>query len=168
MKGYHPVPYQGRGVHYYLGDDAGLLHSFVDSNNVVNGQTYYYAVVAYDHGDSLGIPPTETTKKVSVDPITSELIFDINTASAIPGPRASGYSHPIINNTDVQHTSGFGNGEVGFSILSDLEIIDNKYTLTFNDTLYTDSSKSLAKNYSVVGEKVNSESFYLYVQRTPT
>ena len=95
-KGYHPVAYQGRGIHYYLGDDAGLVHSFVDSNNVINGQTYYYAVVAYDHGDSLGIPPTETTKKISQDPITSNLIFDLNTASVIPGPRASGYSQPSI------------------------------------------------------------------------
>jgi len=84
------VPFQGRGVHYYLGDNAGLRHSFVDSNGVINGQTYYYGLVAYDHGDSLGIPPTETTKKISVDPITGKLVFDSNTASVIPGPRASG------------------------------------------------------------------------------
>ena len=69
--GYHPISYQGRGLNYYLGDNSGLVHSFVDSNEVRNGQTYYYAVVAYDHGDSLGIPPSETTKKISKDPITS-------------------------------------------------------------------------------------------------
>jgi hypothetical protein len=161
-KGYHPVPYQGRGVHYYLGDDAGLVHSFVDSNNVINGQTYYYAVVAYDHGDSLGIPPTETTKKISQDPITSNLIFDINTASVIPGPRASGYSQPTLKTTDVQHTSGYANGEVDFSILNELDVVDNKYTLTFKDTLYSDEGNTLAKNYSVLGENINTESFYLY------
>lgn len=161
-KGYHPVAYQGRGVHYYLGDDAGLIHSFVDSNNVINGQTYYYAVVAYDHGDSLGIPPTETTKKISQDPITSKLIFDINTASAIPGPRASGYSNPSINITDVQHPSGFANGDVNFSILNDLDFVDNKYTLTFSDTLYREGPDTLAKNYSVLGEKINTESFFLF------
>ena len=49
-KGYHPVSYLGRGLHYYLGDNTGLIHSFTDTNNVINGQTYYYAVVAYDHG----------------------------------------------------------------------------------------------------------------------
>jgi hypothetical protein len=69
-KGYHPIPYQGRGLSYYLGDNTGFVHTFVDSNNVINGQTYYYAVVAYDHGDSLGIPPSETSKKITVDPIT--------------------------------------------------------------------------------------------------
>ncbi len=163
IKGYSPIPFQGRGVHYYLGDDSGLRHSFVDSNNVINGQTYYYAVVAYDHGDfSMGIPPTETTKKISVDPISSNLIFDVNTAAAIPGPRASGYSHPTINNTDIQHVSGFGNGEISFSILNDLQLTDNNYTLTFNDSLYLSDTTISAKNYSVVGEKVNSESFYLF------
>ncbi|MCU0343159.1 MAG: hypothetical protein MUF28_04985 [Ignavibacterium sp.] len=161
-KGYHPVPYQGRGVHYYLGDDSGLRHSFVDSNNVINGQTYYYAVVAYDHGDSLGIPPTETTKKISQDPITSNLIYDLNTTSVIPGPRASGYSQPSISVTDVQHVQGFANGEVDFSIINDLDVVDDKYTLTFKDTLFVDDDKILAKNYSVLGERINTESFYLF------
>lgn len=161
-KGYHPVPYQGRGLHYYLGDDSGLKHSFTDSNNVYNGQTYYYAVVAYDHGDSIGIPPTETTKKISVDPITSKLIFDVNTTSVIPGPRASGYSAPSITNLDVQHVSGYANGDVNFKILNDLEMVDNHYTLTFKDTLFLSDTTILAKNYSVVGEKINSELFFLY------
>ncbi len=161
-KGYHPVPYQGRGIHYYLGDDSGLRHSFVDSNNVLNGQTYYYAVVAYDHGDSVGIPPTETTKKISVDPITSNLIFDVNTTAATPGPRASGYSQPSITNTDVQHVKGYANGNINFNILDDLKLIDNNYKLTFNDTLYSDGNKILAKNYNVVGEKIYNETFYLY------
>ncbi len=161
-KGYHPVPYQGRGTHYYLGDDSGLKHFFADSNNVVNGQTYYYALVAYDHGDSVGIPPTETTKKISIDPITSNLIFDVNTTAAIPGPRASGYSQPSITNTDIQHVNGYANGNVSFSILNDLNLVDNNYTLTFKDTLYSDGNKILAKNYNVIGNKVNTESFYLF------
>lgn len=161
-KGYHPVPYQGRGVHYYLGDDTGLKHSFVDSNNVVNGQTYYYAVVSYDHGDSVGIPPTESTKKITVDPITSKLIFDVNTTSVTPGPRASGYSSPTLTNADVQHTNGFANGTVSFSIMDDLQMADNNYTLTFNDSLNTDEGKILSKNYNVLGNKINTENFFLF------
>ena len=167
-KGYHPVPYQGRGIHYYLGDDSGLRHSFVDSNNVINGQTYYYAVVAYDHGDSVGIPPTETTKKISVDPITSNLIFDINTTAVTPGPRASGYSSPTISNTDIQHINGTANGEVGFSIINDLKLIDNNYILTFQDTLFSSDTTIAAKNYSILGDKINSESFYLFGTKNTT
>jgi hypothetical protein len=161
-KGYHPVPYMGRGLNYYLGDNSGLVHTFVDSNQVRNGQTYYYAVVAYDHGDSLGIPPSETTKKISSDPITSKLIFDDNTVQVIPGPRTSGYNRPEIKPTDVQHLSGIGNGEVSFSILNDLKIKEDTYTLRFRDTLFTPEKPILAKNYSVTGEKAIKESFYLY------
>lgn len=162
-RGFHPVPFQGRGISYYLGVNSGLRHSFVDSNEVRNGQTYYYAVVAYDHGDSLGIPPSETSKKISSDPITSLLTFADNTVQAIPGPRASGYDKPTIQElTDVSQVSGFGNGTVKFSILNDLDVKDEKYTLTFKDTLYGSDGNTLAKNYSVLGEKPSSESFYLY------
>jgi len=162
--GFHPVPFQGRGISYYLGVNSGLRHSFIDSNEVRNGQTYYYAVVAYDHGDSLGIPPSETSKKISSDPITSQLTFADNTVQVIPGPRASGYDKPTIADlTDVSQVSGLGNGPVAFSIINDLDVKDDKYTLTFKDTLYlSDTTTIIAKNYSVLGEKPISESFYLY------
>ncbi len=161
-KGYHPVPYLGRGLKYYLGDNSGLVHTFVDSNNVRNGQTYYYAVVAYDRGDSLGIPPSETTKKISSDPITSKLVFDDNTVQVIPGPRTAGYDKPEINNTNVSHNSGLGNGEMTFNIINDLAVKDDKYTLVFKDTMYVAGKPTLMKNYSVLGEKTSKESFYLY------
>lgn len=161
-KGYHPVPYLGRGLNYYLGDNSGLVHTFVDTNQVRNGQTYYYAVVAYDHGDSLGIPPSETTKKISSDPITGKLIFDDNTVQVIPGPRVGGYNKPEIKNTDVLHSSGLANGTVSFNVVNDLAVKGDKYTLTFNDTLYSAGKPSLGKNYSITNEKTTTESFYLY------
>ena len=37
------------GAYFYLGNDSGLQHSFVDSI-VQNRQTSYYAVTAYDAG----------------------------------------------------------------------------------------------------------------------
>jgi len=37
------------GEAYYLGDDSGIQHYFVD-NDVQNGRTYYYGIVAYDYG----------------------------------------------------------------------------------------------------------------------
>jgi len=161
--GYHPVPYQGRGISYYLGVNSGLRHSFIDSNEVRNGQTYYYAVVAYDHGDSLGIPPSETSKKISLDPINGQLTFDANTVQVTPGPRASGYDRPEIKEvTDIIHSSGLGNGLIDFSIINDLDIKDDNYSLTFKDTLYKSDGNILAKNYSVLGEKTNAETFYLY------
>ncbi|HEX2867938.1 MAG TPA: hypothetical protein VHO03_12890 [Ignavibacteriales bacterium] len=159
-KGYHPVAYQGRGVHYYLGDNTGLVHSFVDSNNVINGQTYYYAVVAYDHGDSLGIPPSETTKKITLDPVTSQFKFDANTVQVIPGPRASGYMLPEINNgSNLLHESGTGNGKISFSVVNDLLVKDSEYRLTFSDTMRVAGKLVQAKNYSLSSTNPVTESF---------
>ena len=39
-----------KGYTYFLGDNTGLVHSYVD-RDVQNGRTYYYALVAYDHGE---------------------------------------------------------------------------------------------------------------------
>jgi hypothetical protein len=158
-RGYHPVPYQGRGIHYYLGDNTGLVHTYVDSNNVINGQAYYYAVVAYDHGDSVGIPPSETSKKITVDPITGTEIYSSNTIKVIPGPRAAGYTK---SSSSVQKVSGYGNGIIDFEIVNDLDVRNETYTIKFSDTLWTDSSWTRQKNYSILGEELVTESFYLF------
>ena len=52
--GYHDLQFGEEigvpnGVHYYMGEDTGLQHSFIDED-VVNGRTYYYAVLSYDAG----------------------------------------------------------------------------------------------------------------------
>ncbi|MCC6396686.1 MAG: hypothetical protein IT282_06675 [Bacteroidetes bacterium] len=150
-KGYHPVPYQDRGIQYYLGNNRGLVHSFVDSNNVINGQTYYYAVVAYDHGDSVGISPTETTKKISEDPITSVLKFDANTAQVIPGPRTNGYVPPAILSKDITHDQGIATGPVTFRIMNDLAVRSGgQYQISFADSFQNGNRKEGGKNYSVL------------------
>lgn len=159
-KGYHPVPYQDRGIQYFLGNNRGLVHAFVDSNNVINGQTYYYAVVAFDHGDSVGIPPTETTKKITVDPITSTYKFDVNTAQVVPGPRTSGYRPPVIESKNVQHTQGIATGPVELSILNDLTVRSGgEYQITFADSFHVGVGKALGKNYSVLDVKPVTEQF---------
>lgn len=148
-KGYHPVNYKGRGIQYYLGNNSGLVHSFVDSNQVINGQTYYYTVVAYDHGDSLGIPPTETTKKITVDPITSQIIFDVNTVQAVPGPRAAGYVSATTTE-GLKHVSGISNAKVNLQIMDDLTVSnDEEYTLIISDSIRTGNNLIPGKNYSI-------------------
>ncbi len=150
-KGYHPVPYQGRGIQYFLGNNRGLVHSYVDSNKVINGQIYYYAVVAYDHGDSLGIPPTETTKKITVDPITNQLQFDVNTVMVIPGPRASGYIITPTSTKSLVRESGIGNGDISLEVLNDLIVEHNsEYRLFFRDSLISGNRRIPGKNYSVL------------------
>ncbi|MBU1097211.1 MAG: hypothetical protein KKB34_12075 [Bacteroidetes bacterium] len=163
-QGYHPVSYQRRGVQYYLGDNKGLVHSYVDSNNVINGQTYYYAVVAYDHGDSVGIPVTETTKKITVDPITSKLTFDKNTVQVIPGPRASGYIAPVIDKSkQVEHVAGIGTGNIKFDIMNDLAIVNGgQYEIVVEDSMTVNRQRVAVKNYSVLNINPVVETFKLY------
>jgi hypothetical protein len=159
-KGYSPVPYQDRGLQYFLGTNRGLVHSFVDSNNVINGQTYYYAVVAYDHGDSVGIPPTETTKKITVDPITSKYKYDVNTAQVVPGPRTSGYIPPALASRNISHTSGIGTGPVTLRMMNDLVIRNaGEYTVSFADSFFNGLRNIPGKNYSVLDARPVTETF---------
>ena len=159
-KGYSPVAYQDRGVHYYLGNNTGLVHSYVDSNNVINGQTYFYAVVSYDHGDTIAIPPTECTKKVTVDPITSQYKLDVNTAMVVPGPRASGYISPAITTQNVAHDNGIGTGDVSFRILNDRTIREGgQYQISFGDSVLVSGKQQAGKNFSVLDLLAMQETF---------
>jgi len=54
------------GVQFYLGENSGLKHHWVDTT-AINGFTYYYSVTSYDHGDIIrGIDPSECTKFIAV------------------------------------------------------------------------------------------------------
>jgi hypothetical protein len=82
IQGLHPIDW--KGAHYDLGQNSGLKHFYVDED-VINGQTYYYAVVSFDRGlvvlDTLkgeitGIPPSECPKNIDVlAPVISRLRF---------------------------------------------------------------------------------------------
>ncbi len=162
-KGYHPVPYKGRGVHYFLGNNTGLVHSYVDSNNVINGQTYYYAVCAYDHGDSLGIPPTETTKKITVDPITSKYNFDVNTVKVVPGPPAGGYLPASYSDLDLVREGGIGTGEINVKILNNMAVPEEgNYTVQFNDSMYVGGNSVAGENFSVLKLNAVTQAFPVY------
>lgn len=126
--------YDGRGVKYYLGANTGLQHEYVDST-VQNGITYYYAVVAYDHG-SPELPPTETQSVIQQDPLTGQLIFDVNTAEVTPGPVSKGMTSPDVgvngaptpvNNTDAT-------GDITIKVMENLAVANKFYNLRFDDS----------------------------------
>ena len=155
LSGPSPIPFPGRGVSYDLGDDTGLFHTFVDSNNVVNGQTYYYSVAAYDRGfagaagDAFanGIPPSETSKTITYDPTTDRYIFDVNTTSVIPGPRVAGYvSASALDPSGLTHSSGHATGTIVINVVDELAVRDNQvYRIEFDET-----EEGIA--YSVINE----------------
>ena len=137
--GFFPIAING--VQFYLGDNTGLRHCFVDTN-VENGFTYFYAVTAYDKGSvELGIPPSETPKFATVDP-TGEIHTAINVVAVTPTAPAAGYVPPSLEEFD--HISGYATGEVAVEIIDPREVRDgHTYEVTFKDSaclLYTSPS----------------------------
>ena len=146
-----PFVYPRRGIAYDLGDDTGIFHTYVDSNNVINGQTYYYTVVAYDRGwdgmnadgqnssDELavnGIPPSETSKTITFNPNTNDFIFDVNTVAVTPGPRVAGFRAPIVNNEEGRLTrvQGSGTGNILIDVIDEFAVPDNgQYSFIFDE-----------------------------------
>ncbi len=131
IKGFHPVDVNG--VKYYLGDDTGLRHSFTDTT-VVNGVTYYYAVVSYDRGDTLAlIPPTECPRVIDIDE-AGNLKTDINTVIVTPRPAPPDYQPPHVEN--VQRLQGIGTGTIRPEIIDPYRVVDGAvYEIVFSDTL---------------------------------
>ena len=135
VKGLHPIAVNG--AMFNLGNDTGLKHSFIDTT-VQNGQTYYYAVVAYDkgfvttnvNGTVEGIPPSETTSIIKVD-INGKVKTDINTAVVTPSVPSAGYVPPNIANID---STGPGTGYAAIQILNPELVKDlNTYRVEFVD-----------------------------------
>lgn len=101
--GPHPIS-SAEGYHMDMGDNTGLVRSFVDSN-LVNGLTYYYAVTAYDHGSISGnLPPLECSKNFG----------ESNVAAVKPNAPAAGYQDAAVT---VTHFEGLGNGTVTAQLL---------------------------------------------------
>lgn len=123
----------GKGVKYYLGDDVGIQHSFVDST-VQNGKLYYYAVVAYDRGDiEKNLPPSENNKFIARD-ATGRITTDINTAWVIPQKPPIGYENPP-SGIQLTKLKGSAEGKVFYNVIDPIQLKDgNKYLLKFFDS----------------------------------
>ena len=135
VTGLHPIDVNG--AKFYLGNDSGLQHSFIDTT-VQNGQTYYYAVVSYDQGfttttvtgEFIGIPPSECTSIIKVD-INGQVKTDINTAVVIPRAPAAGY----VPGSIMTAASGPATGKVQVQLIDPDSISNNhNYILSFVDS----------------------------------
>ncbi len=133
---FYPSPkllQQVGGTTYYLGDNTGIVNKFVDSS-VVLGQTYYYAVCAYDRGDETqDIFPTENSKFIRRTS-TGEIILDKNTGYITPGRRPAGYDPAAVQ--DYTKSEGFkGTGQISIEVVDDKSIqAGNSYKIAFTDT----------------------------------
>ncbi|MDZ7345773.1 MAG: hypothetical protein ONA69_03180, partial [candidate division KSB1 bacterium] len=138
IKGLHPIDVDG--IKYYLGDDTGLRHYFIDTD-VKNGQTYYYAVVSYDRGhvetsatgELAGIPPSESPSIIKMSAAGVIEFMDINTAVVTPQAPAAGYDPPHL--ADGVHLEGPATGSITVELLDPTALRDgHEYQIQFKDT----------------------------------
>ncbi len=137
------------GTMFNLGNNTGLRHYYVDQN-VMNGRTYYYALVSYDRGKmamdadgnlqldefghARGISPSECAATIKVD-ISGNIQVDINTVVVTPRPPATGYIPGELSDT-LMHTwdefSGPATGFVNLAVIQADSLLDNhEYELRF-------------------------------------
>ena len=147
INGLHPVAVNG--VQFNLGNDSGLKHSYID-RDVINGKTYYYALVPYDRGfvekdadgnfvtsadgKIRGISPSTTSAVIKND-VAGNINVDVNTAVVTPRSPSAGYVPPnvLLADNNLQ-----GTGSISVNILSSGTVIEGKeYVLNFeNDSTW--------------------------------
>jgi hypothetical protein len=138
ISGLDSIGYQG--VHFNLGNDSGLLHSWVD-NSVKNGFTYYYAITSYDFGYTpKGFAPTECKISISLNPDGTAKTLGKNVAVVTPEAPSGGYVSPTLGNIDL--VSGYTSSQVFYEIIDPNNIKEGHiYYLTFEDTTVITSGK---------------------------
>ncbi len=151
------------GIEYNLGYDTGIVHHFVDEN-VQNGRTYYYAIVAYDYGApdiGPGIAPSENNIVIELDESEEirrledgSLAIGPNVAVVTPRQEAAGYVPPSIDQNEEQHILGSGTVQPEILARNSLKI-DHTYKVKFLiDTLYDVPYYDYAIRYTTNGLRV--------------
>ncbi len=90
------------GIEFYLGDDTGIQNYYIDED-VQNGRTYYYVLVAYDYGlkdVGDGIGPSENNFVIRLDETENVIDITKNVAIVEPHQLAAGYVPPSIEILD--------------------------------------------------------------------
>ena len=99
-----------KGICFDLGENTGLRHTWTDTT-VKNGQKYYYAVTAYDHGDpESGIAPSECPKFIAIS-TGGEVSKGTNVVIVTPEAPSAGFlpsQIATLRNLPGQHGHGFG------------------------------------------------------------
>ncbi len=132
ITGLHPVDVNG--ARFDLGDDTGLRHTWTDTS-VINGLTYYYAVVSYDYGSVMAnIPPSESPMSIKTIIGSTEVELGPNVVEVTPNPPVAGYVPATLGDVDL--ISGSTTGRITYDIVDPRLVRDNHiYRITFEDTI---------------------------------
>lgn len=165
IKNLHPVDIEG--VKFNIGTDSGLRHFFVDTD-VINGRTYYYAIVSYDRGlvatdtsgtiitDSQGnvkgLAPSFSTSIIQSD-ISGNITPDVNTAAVTPRSPSAGFVLPEINGEI--NFSGPATGDISVEILFS-EVIKDNHTYEIEFTNESTHQNGARPTYTLTDKTLNS------------
>lgn len=149
------------GIHYYLGEDSGLEHSFVDTT-VKNGYTYYYAVVSYSKGfTSGGILPAESPIRINFR-ADGSVVLGPNAARVTPEAAAAGYVSSTLG--EIKLVEGATTSTIDYEIVNPNSIKSkHSYYITFQDTLISNPGfpdTLTTKNYTLVDSTENKVLIY--------
>ena len=124
---------------YNLGSNTGLAFSYID-DEVVNGKTYYYALVSYDkgvpgEGGAPGIDPQESPFRVTVNQQGLVSGTSTNTAAVVPTTPPAGFVAGGSSSDLSNVTTGIGTGSASVTIINEELLIDeNIYEIQFTDS----------------------------------
>lgn len=120
------------GEGYFLGDNSGLHHYYVDTN-VENGRTYYYYLTAYDRGiKSMNIAPSENVATIVVDENESITFSTPNVQIVTPRPPVNDHVAAGIQlKTDTEDIIGLGSLSLQVAEPNNLKP-GHTYKLTFD------------------------------------
>jgi hypothetical protein len=187
LKGIHPIrlgsnlgPESDLGVSYDMGTDSGLQHRFID-NDVTNGRTYYYAVVAIDKGympsffpalsDRVGlisIPPTPCSADIQTDLLGRAVATDKNTVIVTPNERSAGWVAPALKD-GIQHIAGYATGSISVEIYNRTRAHANDvYQVSFGDDSSYAKYFSTGKTSSFSLKNVVSNTVLSYIPNPDT
>ncbi|HEX2961499.1 MAG: hypothetical protein HF300_11555 [Ignavibacteria bacterium] len=173
IKGIHPVALGAElgdqysaGIHYNMGYDTGIKHFYIDSNNVQNGVTYYYAVVSYDKGyykgmDERGLSPMTPSECQIVTNEEYGELKDIskNVAVVIPNAQATNYTPGSIQNSLVkQDVSNTTTGSLSVTVIDPDKLPeDHTFEVSFEakDGIETGIGIPFATSYSILDLTAN-------------
>ncbi len=132
------------GVAYFLGDETGITHHYIDTT-VTNGQTYFYAVTAYDRGqDSTLVYPSENAISVS-QTLRGGTILAKNVVEVRPNPPVVGYKPAEV--FGLQHSMGNGSGNIELRVLNPALVPNNHQ---FEISFINDPDSIKAEHYLLI------------------
>lgn len=133
------IPVLENTASFNLGSDSGLEFFYIDED-VINGVTYYYALVAYDRGvisetGDIEIDPQENVFNFGVDAFFNLTGSSLNAKSVTPRSRAAGFQEGGAAEDLSRLTFGNGTGSMSVTIVDEDEVkLNNQYKVEFTQT----------------------------------